>query len=286
MSQQSIDQFTKEEDGRPDGAAEEEDETSHSEEDGIQIIEATLTTHGKVGFVSREVGRMSDTDPYLLNTALYYALGFASGNYVDVTQQPTYKSDTEAIAENTYITPGKPVATQDVDQNSPTQSPSIEYITTNRNARSDTYATPNFPAKDDRNEYAGLNTPSFEKERCFLPENSFRFYIFLTPESPYSVDDLPEYIRLGKDRGKCRIKYREVPYRTETGDYHISHPMSAYDYTAKPDGGVVMKKIPPLALWIEARFDSKKYISINPDSDDPVTYPHPNKLEFLRTKTQ
>lgn len=284
MSQQSIDQFIKEDSS--DESSGTESEFSRSEETRTQIIEATLTTHGKVGFVSREVGRMSDTDPYLLNTALYYALGFASGNYVDVTHQPTYKSDTEGIAENTYITPGKPITTQEFNENSPAETPSVEYITTNRSARSDTYATPNFPAKDDRNEYAGLNTPSFEKERCFLPENSFRFYIFLTHGSPYSIDDLPEYIRLGKDRGKCRVEYRTVPYKTETGNYTISHPMSAYDYPAKPDGEVIMKKIPPLTLWIEARFNNSKYISINPDSDERVIYPHPDQLEFLKTKTQ
>jgi len=36
----------------------------------MQVIEATLTTHGKVGFASREVGRMTDTDSCILNTAL------------------------------------------------------------------------------------------------------------------------------------------------------------------------------------------------------------------------
>lgn len=248
----------------------------------VEVIEATLTTHGKVGFVSREVGRMSDTDPYLLNTALYYALGLAQGNYVDTSHQPTYKRDTAATAANTYITPGKPVATADGTE-IPSDSPSVEYITTNRNARSDSYATPNLPAKDDRNEYADLNTPSFEQERCFLPENTFRFYIFLAPDSPHSIQDLPRYIRLGKDRGKCRVDYREVPFETHSGTYSISHPMSAYDHTDKPDAGVVMKKIPPLTLWIEATFEGQ-YISIDPDSDDPVAYPHPEELEFLKTR--
>lgn len=56
----------------------------------MQVIEATLTTHGKVGFASREVGRMTDTDSCILNTALHYALGLASGRYVDVSHEPTY----------------------------------------------------------------------------------------------------------------------------------------------------------------------------------------------------
>jgi CRISPR-associated protein Csc1 len=244
----------------------------------MQVIEATLTTHGKVGFASREVGRMTDTDSCILNTALHYALGLASGRYVDISHQPTYIEDTTDIVNEVYVTPAAPARTK--------RGASIktEYITTNRNARSDTYATPNYPATDDPTGKADKNLPTFERERALAPENVFRFYVF-----PYGRDateiisDLPSYIRLGKKRGKGYVTYRIVNGERRSGEFNLGHPLSVYDHETTPIGSVVMKQMQPTPVWFEAEFDTDHYAIESPFEDQPrICYPAGAK--FLATK--
>ncbi len=244
----------------------------------MQVIEATLTTHGKVGFASREVGRMTDTDACILNTALHYALGLASGRYVDVSRQPTYIDDTVDVVNEVYVTPAVPARAD--------QSESIRttYLTTNRNARSDTYATPNYPATDDPTGKAKKNLPTFERERALAPENVFRFYVF-----PYErdatdvVSQLPSYIRLGKKRGKGHVSYRIVEGQRRSGKFTLGHPLSVYDHEAMPIGGVVMKQMQPTPVWFEAEFNTD-YYAIEPPFRNQSRVCYPASAKFLLTK--
>lgn len=244
----------------------------------MQVIEATLTTHGKVGFASREVGRMTDTDSCILNTALHYALGLASGRYVDVSHQPTYIEDTTEIVNDVYVTPAVP-ARAERDESART-----EYLTTNRNARSDTYATPNYPATDDPTGKSSKNLPTFERERALAPENVFRLYVF-----PYGRDakevisELPSYIRLGKKRGKGRVSYRIVEGERRSGTFNLGHPLSVYDHETAPIGGVVMKQMQPTPVWFEAEFETDHY-AIEPPFRNQSRICYPAGARFLATK--
>jgi CRISPR-associated protein Csc1 len=228
----------------------------------MQVIEATMLTHGKVGFASREVGRMADTEPCVLNTALHYALGLANGRYVDTTHQPTYIEDTAEVVNDLYVTPAIPAK---ADKQG---SARASFITTVRNARGDDYAMPNYPATDARNEKASLNVPTFERERALAPDNLFRFYVF-----PYgrtaedALDVLPRYIRVGKKRGKARVEYRIVDAERRSGSFSLGHPLSIYDHEARPTGGVIMKQIQPTPLVYEGEFDTDHYAIESPFSD-------------------
>ena len=236
----------------------------------MQVIEATLLTHGKVGFASREVGRMADTDPCILNTALYYALGIASGRYVDDTHKPTYIEDTKAIADELYVTPAAPAR---VDRQDPIRT---EYLTTNRSNRSDKYASGSEPAEK--------NIPTFERERTLAPDNVFQFYVF-----PYERDattvaaELPSYIRVGKKRGKARVNYRVVDAQRRSGTFDLTHPLSIYDHDATPVGGVVMKQMQPTPVWFEGEFDTD-YYAIEPPFPNEQRVCYPADAQFLRTK--
>jgi len=244
----------------------------------MQIIEATLTTRGKVGFASREVGRMTDTDPCILNTALHYALGLASGRYVDVSHQPTYVEDTADVVDEVYVTPAAPARAERLG------SIRTEYLTTNRNARSDTYATPNYPADDDPTGKSERNLPTFERERALAPENVFRFYLF-----PYERDaaglttQLPSYIRLGKKRGKGHVNYRIVDAERRSGTFRLGHPLSVYDHETRPVGGVVMKQMQPTPVWFEGEFESNHY-AIEPPFPNEERVHYPAEAKFLATK--
>lgn len=243
----------------------------------MEILEATLSTHGKVGFASREVGRMADTDPYILNTALHYALGFAGGNYVDITHQPTYIEDTADIVDEVYVTPATPVAVE-------SDSIRTEYLTTNRNARTDTYATPNYSAENDPTGKASQNLPTFERERALAPGNYFRFYVFPYGRTTESIrETLPSYIRLGKKRGKAHVQYRVVNAERRSGSFSLGHPLSIYDHDARPLADVVMRQMRPTPLWFEGEFETDHYAIESPiQSTDRVHYPADAK--FLATK--
>ncbi|WP_256547916.1 type I-D CRISPR-associated protein Cas5/Csc1 [Halovivax gelatinilyticus] len=244
----------------------------------MQVIEATLTTHGKVGFASREVGRMTDTDPCILNTALHYALGLASGRYVDVIHQPTYIEDTADVVDDVYVTPAAPAR---IERQGTART---EYLTTNRNARSDTYATPNYPATDDPTGRADKNLPTFERERALAPENAFRFYVFPYGQEASEVSTrLPSYIRLGKKRGKGHVSYRIVDAERRSGTFNLGHPLSVYDHDAMPTGGVVMKQMQPTPVWFEGEFDTDHYAIESPfPNESRIRYPAGAK--FLATK--
>lgn len=246
----------------------------------MQVIEATMSTHGKVGFASREVGRMTDTEPCVLNTALHYALGLAAGRYVDTSHQPTYIEDTEEVVNEVYVTPATPAREHRGD------SQRTSYITTNRNARSDTYATPNYPATDDPTGRSAKNLPTFERERALAPGNLFRFYVF-----PYGrpadvvADELPQYIRLGKKRGKARVAYRIVKAERRSGSFSLGHPLSIYDHESRPTGGVLMKQMQPTPLVYEGDFETDHYAIEPPFSEERqsrVCYPADAK--FLAAK--
>lgn len=236
----------------------------------MQVIEATLLTHGKVGFASREVGRMADTDPCILNTALYYALGLASGRYVDVTHKPTYIEDTAAVSDKLYITPAAPARVERQD------AIRTQYLTTNRSNRSDKYAS--------GSEAPDRNVPTFERERTLSSENAFRFYVF-----PYQRDattvvaEFPSYIRLGKKRGKAHVSYRVVDAQRRSGTFDLGHPLSIYDHDASPIGGVVMKQMQPTPVWFEGEFDTDHY-AIEPPFPNEQRVCYPAGAQFLLTK--
>lgn len=244
----------------------------------MQVIEATLTTHGKIGFASREVGRMTDTNPCILNTALHYALGLANGRYVDVSHQPTYVEDTANVVNEVYVTPAAPAR---IERRG---SARTEYLTTNRNARSDTYATPNYPATDDPTGKSKKNLPTFERERALAPENVFRFYVF-----PYGrdaaevVQRLSSYIRLGKKRGKGHVSYRIVEAERRSGVFSLGHPLSVYDHETRPIGSVVMKQMQPTPVWFEGEFDADHY-AIEPPFRNERRVCYPAEAKFLATK--
>lgn len=234
----------------------------------MNVVEIVLETQGKVGFASREVGRMADTAEYLLNTALHYALGFAQGRYVDTIHQPTYIEDTESVVDELYITPAAPL-----------EQP--EYWTTIYNARGDRYATVNYPAAEDPDRK--INIPRFGRERAFSHGNEFRCYIVPRRANARDVQtDLPVYVRLGKKRGKAKLHTRIVEARRDSGRFTVNHPFGAYDYDETPLGSVISKNMRPTPLILQAEYEDDYLTIPRGEGEPPVKLPL--ELGFLQTK--
>lgn len=225
----------------------------------MDVIEVLIETQGRVGFASREVGRTVDTENYILNTALYYALGFASGRYVDTLFHPTYVEDTEDVAEQVYVTPAAPV-------NPP------EYWTTIYNARGDRYASINYSAQADPDQ--DKNLPRFGRERAFADGNLFR--AFAVPKEMTTnevLEALPTYIRLGKKRGKARIETIRRTARRESGRYTLNHPIGAYDVTTSPLGNVISKNMRPTSLIVQGDYEGAHIAIPQREKEPPVKLP-------------
>jgi CRISPR-associated protein Csc1 len=239
----------------------------------MQVLEATIRTRGEVTFTSREVGRLADTEPYVLNTALYYALGLAKGQYVDTSFEPTYITDTESIVDDVYISPAAPV---------PGTPP--RYVTTTYNATRDEYAVVNYAAEDDP--YEKQNLPSYGRRRSLMHGTALRFFIVPRGRDAKSLaDELPSYVRLGKKRGKARLDLAVRDATRHSGSFRLNHPIGAYDYDGVPTGNVVTKSMQPTPLVLQADYDGD-HLRIDRQStdDNPEVVELPASLTFLSTK--
>ncbi len=225
-----------------------------------QVIECTLTVLGRLLYASRELGHLTDTGDYVLNSALYYALGFSRGKYVNIGNKPNYVEETSAAYNLLYITPATPV---DI----------LTHLTTTYNARPDRYAVVNYKAKDDPN--ARYNIPRYGRERAINQQNRFRFYIL-----PYHTDvdllvsQLPTYMRLGKKRSKCKMRYKVMDSVLSSGVFTSNHPFGLYDYDGIPIGNLISRKMRPTPLILQGTYKGD-YMRIG-----EVILPY--KLEFLK----
>lgn len=238
----------------------------------MDVLEGTLRTQGEVTFTSREVGRLADTEPYVLNTALYYALGLASGRYIDTTFEPTYLADTEDVTD-VYVSPATPV---------PGETPN--YVTTTYNATRDEYAERNYSAQNDP--YEKQNLPSYGRRRSLAQGTTLRFFVLPGDrEATRLVRDLPQYVRLGKKRGKARLDFEVRDASRQSGEFRLTHPIGAYDSSQTPIGNVVTKSMKPAPLIVQADYDGE-YVTIDRDAaaTDPDRIRFPADLTFLKTK--
>lgn len=235
-----------------------------------QVLEAELRTQGEVWFASREVGRLADTESFVLNTALYYALGLASGRYVDTTFEPTYLADTADVAKRVYVSPAAPVNRQE----------RTNFVTTTYNTSDDDYATVNYSAQDDPD--AKKNLPSFGRRRVLGHGNTMRFYLVPREGDAEAIQSqLPQYVRLGKKRGKVRVDTTLRPVERRSGAYRLGHPIGAYDTAQTPIGNLVTKRMRPTPLVAQADFEGE-YLTVTLNNEDSAELPA--DVAFLKQK--
>jgi len=238
-----------------------------------EVLEATIRTRGEVTFTSREVGRLADTEPYILNTALYYALGLSSGRYVDSSYEPTYLADTDDIAERVYVSPAAPIP-----------GSSQNYVTTTYNATRDEYVEVNYSAQDDP--YEKQNLPSYVRRRSLAQGTTLRFFLVpLEGSADILLSELPQYIRLGKKRGKARLDITKRPASRQTGKFRLNHPIGAYDYDETPTGNLITKSMKPTPLVLQGDYTGE-YLTIDREDtqNDPDRVRLPTGIRFLETK--
>lgn len=224
-----------------------------------------IETEGLIRFASREIGRLVDTGDFISNTSLYYALGLVNSTYVDVLKKPTYIEDTSKIYRKVYVTPAIPM--NDLNH--------TNLLTT---VSGNNYVTLNLSATDKRNVINKKNYPKIGSERVLNPQNTFEtFLIIKDPE--YKID-LPKFFRLGKKRGKARLHWNEIEIQEKQGVFNLNHPIGVYDTDMVPSANLITKKIRPVPLMLQARYEGK-YLELNTENENKII---PGDIGFLKQK--
>lgn len=237
-------------------------------------LEVTIRTQGEIWFASREIGRLAETESYFLNTALYYALGLASGRYIDRSFEPTYVDDTAEIAQTVYISPAAPIELEE----EPTR------ITSTYNTSTDDYVTVNYSAQDDPS--ADRNLPSYGRRRVLGHGNTLRCFILACGiQEDELLTRVPGYVRLGKKRGKAKIETKRLTIDHNAGEYQLGHPIGAYDTDQTPVGNLITKQMRPTPLIVQATYEGEHVALRRPDeSEESERVRLPADATFLKTK--
>lgn len=227
----------------------------------IRAFRGNLELMSELYFASLEPGDNFTTEPLILNTSLYYSLGYAKGKYINTAvkrgrnsakQIPTYIEDTADIFEKIYVTPAKPIT-------------KLEFTTELNNSRSDDYVQSNQLSEDD--EDANTPTGRFEFRKQIQPGARFSFYVLAFDGTE---PDKPSYIRLGKKRCKALVEWEEVKASISDGIYHTTHPVLMEDLESIPIGDISFKRMQPFDVLQTGRF-SGTYVKLGKEDMLPLS---------------
>jgi CRISPR-associated protein Csc1 len=169
-----------------------------------------LHLHDFLFYASREMGRLYETEKYLHNYGLTYALGLTKAPYANLAQVPHYADDLEGVNEQgIYVTPASPLH--------------YSYaFHTFKLANVAYYAfTPQISS----------NRVVFGRAKELAPESSFVFFVLSEQEVK-----LPEWIRLGKWMAKAHVQVIQRGRAQEKqGPFHAPGALNPLDLTLLPD---------------------------------------------------
>lgn len=171
-----------------------------------------LTLHDYLFYASREMGRLYETEKYLHNYGLTYALGLAKSPHTNTAQVPHYAEDLSPLNEQgVYVTPAHPVQC------------SFAFHTF-KMANVNYYA---YTPQESRNRVV------FGRAKELAPESSFEFFVL----SRSSIT-LPHWIRLGKWMAKARVTIQnQIPVQVRQGNgrmWHVTGPLNPLDLVQHP----------------------------------------------------
>ena len=178
-----------------------------------------LTLHDFLFYASREMGRLYETEKYLHNYGLTYALGMAKSPYSNLAQVPRYQEDLDGMnQQGVYVTPAHP----------------LRY----------SFSFSTFKIANE-NHYSFMpqvstNRVVFGRSKELAPESTFEFFVLSEKEVA-----LPRWIRLGKWMAKARvdIKGRELA-RAHSGTFRADGALNPLDLTITPDNCNIVAMAP------------------------------------------
>ncbi len=221
---------------------------THSDEGAlVRVRRCRLTLHDGLYFATREIGMLFETERYIHNYALSYALfndSLIRLPFYTPTQRPTYAEDLELLNQaGVYVTPARPVV---VDYQLVTYK--IAQVTYHQ--RAERFGAPNYPR-------------NIGRVKELAPGSTFEFFVL----GEGSGLLLPRWIRLGKWMSKAEVEVRaEARLPIRPGNYVCRHPLNPLDLGANRLGVFNIVSMPPVSLVVSAHLTGQ-YISIGANRD-------------------
>src|SRR5438552_6229706 len=174
------------------------------------ITVCRLIVHDYLFYASREMGRLYETEKYLHNYGLTYALGLVKAPYANTMQVPRYSEDLNMLNEQgVYITPAQP--TRYTFAFSTFKMANVNYY--------------NFTPQISTNQIV------FGRAKELAPESTFEFFVVSTTQVR-----LPHWIRLGKWMAKARVDIlRREAAQLRQGTQRMSSVLNPLDLMQMPE---------------------------------------------------
>jgi CRISPR-associated protein Csc1 len=192
-----------------------------------------LTLHDYLFYASREVGRLYETEKYLHNYGLTYALGLVKAPFSNLAQVPHYQEDFEVMNEQgIYVTPAHPLHCTFA-------------FHTFKMANVNYY---NFTPQVSSNQVV------FGRAKELVPESTFQFCVLSEREVA-----LPSWIRLGKwmAKGHVQVKAR-VEAKVKEGSFHVKGALNPLDIDMMPENCNIVA-MAPASLLTNAHYTGSYY---------------------------
>jgi CRISPR-associated protein Csc1 len=204
----------------------------------MYITRCQLTLHDSVYYATREMGILYETERYLHNYALSYALfndTFIRVPYFCASYKPDYPRDLGKLNDaGIYVTPAKPVVWDYV-------------LATWKMAQVAYYRKPE--------RFGGKNYPkNIGRANELAPESEFEFFVI-----SHDQVQLPRWIRLGKWMSKAEVMVEVMKNSVEKREeFTASCPLNPLDV---PGRLLVFDVIsmPPVSLVVNARMEGTYY---------------------------
>lgn len=206
----------------------------------MRITVCHLTLHDFLFYASREMGRLYETEKYLHNYGLTYALGLVRSPYANLSQVPRYREDLDVLNEQeVYVTPAHP----------------LRYtfsFSTFKMANVNYY---NFTPQISTNQVV------FGRSKELAPESIFEFFVLSEREVK-----LPRWIRLGKWMSKARVDVlASGDAQVKEGTFRANGALNPLDVSLLPDNCSIIAMAP--ASLITNVYSSGSYYELSYGND-------------------
>lgn len=215
----------------------------------MDIIELEITLQDHLYYVSRESGDTFATEPYIMHTALYYALGFLPSRFRTNTNTPSYKSHfkNSEQTQKLYIHPATAFDPQ--------------YTTRQFSCKGDNFRSK--PTKENR------NLKATGQQRRINPGTRFHTFIQLNPDVNTNeiLERLPIDFRVGKGMSSATLDTHIHTATISEGHFTMGHPVAREDLNETKYHNfknLNISLMPPVDLIDEGMEMTGNYVEVKP----------------------
>ena len=209
----------------------------------MNLLHCNLTLQDTLFFATREMGPLFETERYIHNYALAYALfsnTFLRMPYFCNSYRPTYAEDLEVLnREAVYVTPAQPLA--------------WDYVLVTWKIGQTTYYRKSEKFGESKRNYPA----NIGQAKELAPESIFRFYVLSE-----KTLTLPRWIRLGKWMSKALVevtKIDNVQEQRRQGSFTSICTLNPLDVARDTLQVFDIISMPPSSLITNAKLDGSYY---------------------------